>query len=363
MMGLLLQTSFVLISAISAIVIVNLLSVRTIKPGNLEPIKESISIVIPLRNEAQNVNGVIHSLVSQGGLLDFEVIALDDSSSDGTRQLLNDISDPRLSVVEGTALPSGWLGKNFACHVLAQQARGEILVFVDADVRLSDTAVNTAIHAMRRWRWSFISPYPRQIAVTFIERLAQPLLQWSWFATLPLRIAELTQRSSMVVANGQFLIMTREAYQDAGGHEGIKSEVLDDLELARAMVRAGHRGNVAEASAIAECRMYSSAQELLEGYAKSQWRAFGNLLGAIAASILLFLTSIFPIVTGLAGNIYGWYGYFLIVLSRILVGIRTRSTLSSALLHPLSAALWIYLILISWSGKIRGTLTWRGRKI
>lgn len=363
MMGLIFQLSLYFIVFVTCIAIFNLLSTRTIRPSKGDGIRESISILVPLRNEAENVNGVIHSLINQQGLHDFEVIALDDASTDRTRELLNDISDSRLSVIDGAELPEGWLGKNFACHQLALRAHGEILVFVDADVRLSPYAVNNSIHAMRKWRWSFISPYPRQIAITFVERLAQPLLQWSWFATLPLRIAELASRPSMVVANGQFLIMTRAAYLQSGGHEAIKSEVLDDLELARSMIRSGFRGNVAEASAIAECRMYASASELLEGYAKSQWKAFGNPVGAVIASLILFMTCILPICVGVSGDIRGWYGYFAIALTRILVGLRTRSTLSSALLHPISAGLWIYLIVLSWIRKANGTLVWRGRSL
>jgi glycosyltransferase involved in cell wall biosynthesis len=255
------------------------------------------------------------------------------------------------------------LGKNFACHQLASHANGEYLVFVDADVRLAPTAIAAALQSMRKWSWDFISPYPRQIAITFLERLTQPLLQWSWFASLPLRLAELLQKPSMVVANGQFFAINRRAYFESGGHEAIKTHVLDDLELGRSMVRQGFRGGVAEASALAECRMYSNSRELIEGYTKSQWRAFGNPFGALIVSAILFLLSIYPFVMGLTGNISGWMGYFAIALSRALVGVKTRSVVSSALLHPISTALWIYLILLSWIRKSRGQLLWRGRQL
>jgi glycosyltransferase involved in cell wall biosynthesis len=363
MMGFLLDLSLILVVVMLIIALVNIFTVRTIKSSSSTRIAESVSILVPLRNEAENVSGVVSSLLNQRGLDDFEVIALDDSSTDSTREILDSLADARLRIMDGSSLPSQWLGKNFACHQLASSARGEILVFVDADVRLSPTAITSSITAMNRWQWDFISPYPRQIAITFLERVVQPLLQWSWFVTLPLRVAEALQRSSMVVANGQFFLMRRTAYFSSGGHEAIKGEVLDDLELARQMVNSGFRGGVAEGSAISNCRMYSNAKDLIDGYSKSQWRAFVNRGGALLAIALLFLTSILPMAMGLLGEIRGWYGYFAIVSTRLFVAARTRSTISSALLHPLSAAIWIYLIALSWVRKRRGALVWKERAL
>ena len=362
-MGALLNFSWILIAMASTFTIVNFLTIRIIRYREDFGIDEKVSILLPLRNEAENVEGVIHSLITQEGLLNFEIIALDDASSDETLSRLQEITSPNLKVVSGQTLPEGWLGKNFACHQLAAQADGSYLVFVDADVRLAPRAITASIQSMKQWRWDFVSPYPRQIAISFLERLTQPLLQWSWFASLPLRIAELLQTPSMVVANGQFLVIDRRAYFESGGHEGIKSEVLDDLELGRSMVRKGFRGGVAEASHFADCRMYSTSRELIEGYTKSQWRAFGNPFGAIIAVAILAFISIVPILIGLAGNLSGWIGYFAIVMSRLLVAIRTRSVISSALLHPLSALMWIYLIILSWIRKSTGQLAWRGRQL
>ena len=363
MMELVLTIATILNSIIVAIVVFNLFSVRVVKSPPLSEITEKVSILIPLRNERWNAEAVVRCALFQEGLKDFEVIALDDSSHDGTAEILQETSNPRFKLIQGVQLPESWLGKNFACHQLSRHANGEFFVFIDADVRLSNRAINNSIHAMLKWRWDFISPYPRQIAISFIERLAQPLLQWSWFATLPLRLAEVLQRKSMVVANGQFLITHRRAYCESGGHEAIKGEVLDDLELARSMVGKGFRGGVAEASVIAECRMYTNSKDLIAGYTKSQWRAFRNLFGAAIACALLIVTSLLPIALGLAGSLLGWINYFALVVTRLLVAIRTRSTVSSALLHPLSAALWIYLIALSWLRKFRGELAWRGRSL
>jgi hypothetical protein len=159
------------------------------------------------------------------------------------------------------------------------------------------------------------------------------------------------------------MVIKRKAYFDCDGHRGVKAEVLDDLFLARKLVRAGARGGVADGSGVSYCRMYSSASQLIAGYAKSQWSAFVNPLGALLAITLLTLTSIFPLVAGLLGDLSGWYLYFAIVITRVLSGIKTRTLPSASLLHPLSALIWIYLITISWIKKYQGELSWRGRKL
>lgn len=341
----------------------NVFTVRVVRNQDVAPLRDSVSILIPLRNESQNVPGLLESVLNQRGIESYQVVTLDDNSSDDTFAQIAKFAAPNLRVETGAMLPNGWLGKNFACHQLAQTTDSEYLVFVDADVRLSPDAVSQSIKLMKNLDWDFISPYPRQIAITFLERVTQPLLQWSWFASLPLRLAEKLRKPSMVVANGQFFIVKRSAYLEAGGHEAIKSEVLDDLELGRSLVRRGFAGGVADGSKIAMCRMYNTADELIEGYSKSQWRAFGSPLGSAFVVLILFATSILPIILGLSGYIFGWYGYFASVVSRLLVAWKTNSVVSSASLHPISAAIWIYLILLSWYRKGRGELTWRGRNL
>lgn len=356
-----LSTALVLLLVFFALL--NTFTLRRITIEHGRTIDARVSVLIPLRNESENVDGVVQSALEQTGLPNFEVLALDDASTDDTLNLLERFSPSHLKVLQGALLEPDWLGKNFACYQLSQHASGEYLVFVDADVRLHPEAIVSSIHYMKRWGWDFLSPYPRQIAISFLERLVQPLLQWSWFVSLPLRLAATLKRPSMVVANGQFFIVRKDAYLATGGHSAIKSEVLDDLELARTLVRAGFKGGVADGSHVAQCRMYSTSRELIEGYTKSQWRAFGNPVGALIAIALLFLTSIFPFAYGLTGEITGWYIYFAVVFTRILSGLMTRSVLSSAILHPLSALAWILLIAHSWYRKLRGTLMWRGRAL
>ncbi len=149
-----------------------------------------------------------------------------------------------------------------------------MLVFVDADVVLAPLAVAAAVDMMAEY--AAICPYPKQLADTATERLVQPLLQWSWLTFLPLAAAERSSRPSLCAANGQFLVITREAYDEVGGHAAVRNSVLEDLDLFRALKRADLRGLIADGTSLATCRMYQDWSQLRDGYAKSLWSAFGS---------------------------------------------------------------------------------------
>jgi len=169
-------------------------------------------------------------------------------------------------------------------------------------------------------------------------------------------LAEKFPNRSMTIANGQFFIVKRNAYEEAGGHAAIPSEVLDDLELARLLISKGFKGGVADGSAVASCRMYKTNSQLIDGYTKSLWKAFGGQLGTVVAIILLFFTGISPYLGIGAPATF-------IFLSRFLAAIKTRSNPAYAFLHPISIVILLYLITLSSIRKSRGTLIWRGRTV
>ena len=152
-------------------------------------------------------------------------------------------------------------------------------MFVDADVVLAPHAVAAAVAVLRGAGLDLLSPWPRQLADGAAARLVQPLLQWSWMVSLPLRRAERSPHPSLCAANGQFLVADAAALARAGGFGGVGAEVLDDLALARAVKRAGGRVGVADGTEIAACRMYDGWADLRAGYRKSLWAAFGPAPG------------------------------------------------------------------------------------
>ena len=341
-----------------ALVIFNSLTIRVIKNSPTK-VSGSVSVLIPMRNEEENVKGCLSSVLAQKGLDTLEVIAIDDGSTDNTSNEIKVF--PSVELISGEKLPDKWLGKLWACQQLAEKSSGDYLVFVDADVRLSDYAVANSISKMGNW--DFISPYPRQLTSGFVQKIFQPLLQWSWLSSVPLLIAQKYSIKSMAVANGQFLIIKRDAYFKSGAHAGIKTEVLDDLMLARNLLKQGYKGGVAEASNIATCHMYKNKMELFKGYQKSLWKAFGSVPGTILAIALLIVTGILPIISTALGSTSGLAAFGLITLSRMISSLRTGSLPNSAIFHPLAILMLLGLILFSWFGKLTNTITWRDRTV
>lgn len=353
-----------LIAVPTVLLLISTLNFFTIRsPRADSEIEDSVSVIVPLRNEAENVSELVQSLLSQKSLKSVEFIFLDDNSDDKTLELLRLAASgyATMQIITGTPLPSGWIGKNWALHQLLAASKGDIIVSIDADVRITPDAISRSITLMKSSGLDFLSPYPRQIANTLGERLIQPLLQWSWMTTLLLAIAERASFSSMAVANGQFFIVRKGALIASGGYEAVKSAVLDDVFLARALVKSGSHGVVVNGAEIAQCRMYTSWNEIRAGYGKSLRYAFGSTFGSLCAIFFIFLTGIAPLVFALTGSIWGWLAFALIASTRILSAIRSRTRVIDALFHPISSTLLIYLIIYSYL--MRGKISWKGRAI
>jgi hypothetical protein len=214
---------------------------------------------------------------------------------------------------------------------------------------------------MQKHSLDFFSAYPSQVARTFGERMIQPLLQWSWLSSVPLSIAKKSSNPSFAVANGQFFAVRKSALESSGGYSSIKAEVLDDIQMARVLLRNKFKGTVGNGALIAQCHMYSSWFELRNGYAKSLWKGFGGVFGSIIAIALLAITGIVPILAAATGSPFGWLAFEAILISRVISAKITRGNLFDSLLHPLSAALLIYLIIYSWL--MRGRIQWKGRTV
>ena len=336
-------------------------------------IGERVSILLPARNEAARIAPTLRSLLAQEGLPDLEILVLDDGSTDGTADVVRQVvgADPRVKVIDGPddLPPAGWLGKSWACHRLSQEATGDVLVFIDADVQLTSRAVASTIHQMRDAGLDLLSPYPRQVAITPAERITQPLVVWSWVTALPIRVTERSHYPSMAAAVGQFLVVDARAYRISGGHAAISDLILEDVGVLRAFKRAGFQGAPADGSAVASCRMYTSWPEIYDGYTKSVWSAVQPSPVAYALVSVMTLAYIAPPVFAILGpgrsaRAWGLAGYTAGVLGRYAVARRTGERVwPDALAHPASIATFTGLVLASLRRHRAGTITWRGRPL
>lgn len=355
---------------IAAHTIVNLRYLRRPNPQAAD-VSENVSVLIPARNEERHIAHTVRSALAQMGVSNVTVTVLDDGSTDATASELAQIDDDRLTVLhaDDEPAPAGWLGKPWACQRLGQAADGEMLVFVDADVSLEPTALRAGIDTLRVNDFALVAPYPRQLAMGWLERLVQPLVTWSWVATMPLRWAETSLRPSLSAANGQLLFVDAQAYRAIGGHAAVADEVLEDIALMRALKRAGFRTATVDGSQMASCRMYSGTQEVIDGYTKSLWDAFNGPVGSIGANALLLLSGTVPYAALILARrrstrVIGAVGYIAGVTSRAAVAARTGERIvPDALAHPKSVVAFTALNVLSWWRHLRGTNTWKGRPV
>jgi hypothetical protein len=344
----------------------SLLNLRLLRTPRADPppVTGRVSVLVPARDEEATIGPCLAALSAQTGVPDLEVLVLDDASGDGTAGLVAACPDPRVRLLAGAAPPPGWLGKPYACEQLAAAAGGDVLVFVDADVRLEPHAVAAAVDVLRRGGLDLVCPYPRQVAATAGERLVQPLLQWSWLTTLPLRLAERSARASLTAANGQFLVVDAVAYRAAGGHAAIRGQVLDDIALARAVKAAGGRAGMADGTTLAACRMYTGWAQVRAGYAKSLWSAFGSPAGAAVTAGGLVVLYVLPPLAALRGSRVGLLGYLAAVAGRYAVARRVGGRRwPDCAAHPLSVLAFAGLTADSFRAHRAGAATWRGRVI
>jgi hypothetical protein len=356
--------------ALALDVVVSLLVIHTAfnclllrRPRRGAQVEERVSILVPARNEAHRITPTLTSLVRQRGLRDVEVLVYDDGSTDGTADVVRRVGGDKVRVIDGGEPPAGWLGKTHACAQLAERAAGDVLAFVDADVELAADAVAGAVALMRERDLAFVSPYPTQLAKSWLERLVQPLLQWSWLTFLPLRIAERSHRPSLAAANGQFLVVDRTAYDRAGGHAAVRNEVVEDVALARGLVRSGAHGGFVDGHAIARCRMYDGPRDVVDGYGKSLWSAFGSPAGAVSVCVMLLCLGLLPWVL-VAFTPAAWPAAVGGPLGRVVTASRAGSRpLVDAMLHPLSVLAFACLVAMSLIRHRRGRLVWKSRPL
>ncbi|NJK46366.1 MAG: glycosyltransferase, partial [Pleurocapsa sp. SU_196_0] len=191
---------------------------------------------------------------------------LNDRSEDATERVARRFAtvDSRLRVLEGAALPEGWLGKNWACHQLALAATGDVLIFTDADTKWAAGAPNAIARALETsdaHGLSALCAWPAQVVADPVSRLIQPLQQWSLVAFLPLFFVPVRAFPIAAAANGQCLAFTRAMYERIGGHARVRGDILEDMALARGVKRAGGRFVLLNGASVIETRMYSSARE------------------------------------------------------------------------------------------------------
>ncbi len=334
----------------------------------------SISVLIPARNEEKTVASCANSLFAQDYPV-FEVLILDDHSSDSTPAILSELSatNPRLRVLSGQALPDGWLGKNWACAQLAEQAQGELLLFTDADTTYHPHALRTLAAVLASEKADLLTGFPRQEMESWGERLTVPFFSWALFSFFPLLIAYRFKMPFLSGAVGQMLLFRRQAYQAVGGHCAVRNSITEDLELVRRVKAAGLRWRMTNISDLVTSHMYSGFWQAFQGFTKNFFAAFDFrmlpylfVFGWLAVMFWLPLIVLALFLLGVAPMAQPSALAACIILSLALWAIPYRQLGFSVLLaglYPITLFSVEVVAINSLWQSLKGQLHWKGRKL
>lgn len=261
-----------------------------------------ISVLVPARNEEANIANCLDSLIMQD-YANYEIIVIDDNSTDRTYEVATEYASkfPNIKVLKCPEKPEGWLGKSYALHYGIQESKGDYFAFIDADVTLSNRILSRAFWFLNEHNASMISLLPTLVNKTFWECTVQPVMGYMIVLTYPHNLVN-NPKSSRVVANGQFILFERNAYFKVGGHEAIKSEIVEDVELARLVKKNNFRYYIVIALDDMKTHMYHSLKDIWRGWGKSIYPYIKSSpiklwLGLILLFIIFFLPFITIILT------------------------------------------------------------------
>ncbi len=331
----------------------------------------SLSIVIPARNEAANIEACVRAALAAFPDA-LEVVVYEDQSTDGTRAILDALArtEPRLRVVDGVPLAPGWVGKPHACWRLAQAARGERLLYLDADVRVLPGAAARLADLFVRLGANVVTAMPRQRVETFAERLVVPMLPLTYLSWLPLALVHRSRDPRFLAANGQVLAIDRDALDRLGGFEAVRSDVVDDMALCRRAKQAGLRVVFADGHHLAECRMYDGAEAVWRGFSKNLYEGIGERPVALAGVVTLYTSAfVAPWIVAVAAWVRDEPTALAIALAgvaanlaqRVWIAARHGLPFESVWTHLPAIGAFVAIAINSWRWSRSDRVEWRGR--
>lgn len=333
-------------------------------PDETSASSPKVSVLIPARNEEKNIGKLLAALQQQD-YPELEVIVCNDHSSDGTEEILNWFAgeEPRFSWFMGEKLPTDWLGKNFACHQLAQKASGEFLLFLDADVELSPDAIRKAVAFFQEKKLSLLSVFPQQKMQSLAEWTTVPVMNWILQSLLSMILVQKTRFASLSAANGQLMMFGADDYRKYQWHEQVKNENVEDIRIARLVKTSGLKMAVLLGNRDVYCRMYSRFDEAVAGFSRNVHQYFG---GSRAVMFLFwFIVCLGPFIVFFT-NQWWFFGLFapLVVVNRMAVAWSGRQNLiGSVLLHPLQMIGFSAIVFTNVFRRVKKETEWKGRKI
>jgi glycosyltransferase involved in cell wall biosynthesis len=328
------------------------------------PYDSLVSVLVPVRNEEDNILHLLASIQKQD-YTNYEVIILDDSSTDGTFNVISQFvkTDERFRIVKGNALPKDWLGKNYACHQLAAIAKGEYLLFLDADEEVHDGLINSAIHRMRINNLGLLTLFTNQRMPTTGEKVVIPLMHFILLNLLPVRLVLLVKNATIAAASGQFMLFDAATYHKYQWHEQAKDKVVEDIEIMRRVKAQRLNGETLMANGMISCRMYKTYNECINGFSKNFLAAFNYSVPAFLFFLLLLVGGPLLVISTLNFSLI-FFMAGLIILTRIMVSLTSgQNVTQNIILHPLQMLSMAVIGVLAIQRHLTKTNVWKGRRV
>ncbi|MDB5118095.1 MAG: glycosyltransferase [Mucilaginibacter sp.] len=355
--------TFVFIILRFAVTLFNFISDPKLRRVN-RPYNDLVSILIPVRNEEADILNLLQS-IHQQDYQNYEVLILDDDSTDATYAICAEFAaaHPRFRVIKGETLPRGWLGKNYACHQLAEQAKGDFFLFIDADEHISNSLINSAVHRMYMQKLGLLSLFTNQQMVTIGEKLVVPLMHYILLNLLPLRLIYLVKNYSVAAASGQFMLFNAQSYRKHQWHEQVKDKVVEDVEIMRMVKADGYNGEALMANGMISCRMYKNYISAVNGFSKNFLAAFNyNIIGFLVYIVLLIGGPMIIMITLDFHLIF--FMAALILLTRVMISLSAgQSAWYNIIFHPLQMISLTLIAFLAIQRHLTKTIIWKGRRI
>jgi glycosyltransferase involved in cell wall biosynthesis len=346
-----------------AVALVNLVSCPRLplKAGDVP--FPSLSVLIPARNEEAKIRNLLGSLKTLS-YDDAEIIVYDDGSTDDTAMITKDCAqtDARIRYIKGGDLPEGWTGKNHACHRLVSEAKGEYLLFLDADVTTGNDLLRRAVTFAMKHDLTLLSIFPQQVMKTNGEKIVVPFMFRMLLSLLPLFLVRRCSWSSFSAANGQMMLFRGSEYARHHFHEKVKEYLAEDIEIMRVIKRSRLKGDTLVGGDEIKCRMYNDYNEAVNGFARNIFSMFGN---SLLFFLLFSLTGLFGWILLLFLPWYFMASYlFMIISLNVMVAIVSHQSVSENLkwLLPGIAAFY-HIAFLALKTKGRGVYEWKGRNL
>ena len=332
-----------------------------------------VSVLIPARNEEVNIKRCIYSLIDQS-YKNLEIIILDDDSSDQTFEIAQELAKKFqfISVVKGEKKSKGWTGKNWACYQLSKYAKGDYLLFIDADTKLQKNTIGESVSEMNSKDIDLISLFPNRITKTAVDKVISVTIGWFIFSCLPVIFSNKNPIFSS--AFGQFLLFRKSVYFSIGGHKAIKDKILDDFELGRSVSRNGYVLKIFDGTERLSTFSYVSEKEALEGLSKSIFPFFNNKLIPFVLLLIIFLSmGLMPIFIML-GEFFGskltrtkemiaYSIWGLLTLSWAISSYRSKQGLWYGILYPLITTITVIIGVFSIITFLTKSVHWKDRNV